>query len=525
MKYKIVIALYMRLSQDDGDFDAESNSIINQRLLLHSYVAEHFEDYEVLEFQDDGYSGVNLERPGVSQLLDKVKRGEIDCIIVKDLSRFSRDYIETGSYLEQIFPFAGVRFIAVNDGYDSEHYRGDVAGMSTAFKNLMNDLYCKDISVKVKSALQVKKEKGIYANGSCTFGYCKDPKDRHRLLVVEEEAAIVRRIFQMTLDGVSSHKIAQQFNTEGIKTPIEYKMERGIATMKPKGPQFVWDGSTICQMLRNATYAGDIVYDKYETPEVSGKSRLKPRSQWKIYRNHHEAIIDRETFEYVQKSRGVKSAAKYERYPLIGKLECGYCHKSLKIARTKNPYFFCGGRYVTQCERCIAQINVQFMEQYLLFRLQEEAERQADMQHVIAEAKRRAEQELSEEQKLRKQLTKELEELQEAESGIYERYVFQAIGREEYVKDKKNLQEQIECCKDRKEISDKRIKMLKIRIGDGECGVYEYMQDHSFTELTKEIVDRFIKRIVIYDEKSIEVEWNFPQNLSGVLFQYQLATV
>ena len=180
---------------------------------------------------------------------------------------------------------------------------------------------------------------------------------------------------------------------------------------------------------------------------------------------------------------------------------------------------------MTQCEGCIAQINVQFMEQYLLFRLQEEAERQGDMQHVIAEAKRRAEQELSEEQKLRKQLTKELEELQEAESGIYERYVFQAIGREEYVKEKKNLQEQIECCKDRKEISDKRIKILKTRIGDGECGVYEYMQDHSFTELTKEIVDRFIKRIVVYDEKSIEVEWNFPQNLSGVLFQYQLATV
>lgn len=525
MKYKRVIALYMRLSQDDGDFDAESNSIRNQRLLLHSYVAEHFEDCELLEFQDDGYSGVNLDRPGVSELLGRVKRGEIDCIIVKDLSRFSRDYIEAGSYLEQIFPFARVRFIAVNDGYDSEHYRGDVAGMSTAFKNLMNDLYCKDISVKVKSSLRVKKEKGIYANGSCTFGYRKDPKDRHKLLVAEEEAAIVRRIFQMTLDGVSSNKIAKQFNTEGIKTPIEYKMERGTATMKPKGSQFAWDASTICQMLRNATYAGDIVYDKYETPQVSGKSRLKPRDQWKIYRNHHEAIIDRETFECVQLSRGTKSAIRYERHPLTGRLVCGCCHKSLKIARTKNPYFFCGSRYVTQYEGCIAQINVQFMEQYLLFRLQEEAERQADMQHVIAEAKYRAEKELSEERKLRIQLTKELEELQEAESGIYERYVFQAIGREEYVKGKKDLQERIECCKDRKETSDKCIKMLQTRSGNEECRVYEYMQDHSFTELTKEIVDMFIKRIVIYDEKSIEVEWNFSKKLADALFQYQLATV
>lgn len=233
------------------------------------------------------------------ELLDKVRNGQIDCVVVKDLSRFSRDYIELGSYLEQIFPFAGVRFIAMNDGYDSEHYKGAVAGLDISFKNLMNDLYCKDISMKVKSALKIKKEKGIYANGSCPFGYCKDPEDRHKLLIDEEEAAIVRRIFQMALDGVSSYKIAKRFNAEGVKTPIEHKMERGIASRTPKGGQFEWNGSTIYQMLKNATYVGDMVYDKYETPEVSGKARLKPRSEWKIFKNHHEAIIDRDTFEHI----------------------------------------------------------------------------------------------------------------------------------------------------------------------------------------------------------------------------------
>ena len=170
MKRKTVIAIYMRLSQDDGDPNAESNSIVNQRHLLYSYVEKNFEDYELLEFQDDGYTGANFSRPGVSKLLERVRNGEVDCIIVKDLSRFSRDYIEIGAYLEQIFPFAGVRFIAVNDRYDSNRFKGDVAGLDTSFKNLMNDLYCKDISVKVKSALKMKKENGIYANGSCTFG-------------------------------------------------------------------------------------------------------------------------------------------------------------------------------------------------------------------------------------------------------------------------------------------------------------------------------------------------------------------
>ncbi len=382
MGYKITIALYMRLSQDDGSSDAESNSIVNQKRLLRCYAAKHFQEYNLLEFQDDGYTGTNFYRPGVAELLDKVREGKVDCILVKDLSRFSRDYIEIGYYLEQIFPFAGVRFIAINDGYDSNYYKGNVAGMDTAFKNLINDLYCKDISVKVKSSLEIKKEKGIYANGSCTFGYCKDPEDRHKLLIVEEEAAIVKRIFQMALDGVSSYKIAQQFNTERIKTPIEYKIERGIASMKPKGGKFAWNASTICQMLRNVTYAGDMVYDKYEATEVSGKAKLKPRKEWKVFRNHHKAIIDRDTFEYIQKSRGTKKDVKYKRHPLIGKMECGCCHKSLKIAHTKNPYFYCANRYLVQQSGCVSNANVQFVEQFLLFRLQEEA----DMQLAFMEA-------------------------------------------------------------------------------------------------------------------------------------------
>lgn len=441
MKCETVIAIYMRLSQDDGYLEAESNSIVNQRQLLHFYIAEHFENYELLEFVDDGYTGTNFNRPGVAELLDKVKEGKIDCIIVKDLSRFSRDYIEIGSYLEQIFPFAGVRFIAVNDEYDSDNYKGDVAGIDTAFKNLLNDLYCKDISVKAKTALRVKKEKGVYANGSCAFGYYKDSKDRHKLLIDEKEAAIVRRIFQMTLDGISSHEIAKQFNAEGVKTPIEYKMERGITFRMPKGVHFEWDGPSICHILRNAAYAGDFVYDKYETPEVGGKPRLKPQSEWKVFKDHHEAIIDRDIFERIQQSRGTKNAVKYERHPLIGKIECGRCHRSLRIARIKNPYFFCSNRYVSRCEGCVSRINVQFLEQYLLFRLQEEADRQADMQQEL----------------------------------------------------------------------DSCTQTLKVKISEEKSGIYEYVQNHGLTELTKEIADRFVKKIVIYDKRNIEVEWNLAE--------------
>lgn len=523
MKHKIVIAIYMRLSQDDGDSDRESNSIVNQRHFLYSYVEKHFENYDLLEFQDDGYTGANFLRPGISELLEKVKNGKVDCIIVKDLSRFSRDYIEIGAYLEQIFPFAGVRFIAVNDGYDSDRFKGNVAGMDTSFKNLLNDLYCKDISVKVKSALKMKKESGIYANGSCTFGYRKDPEDRHKLLIDEEEADIVRRIFQMTLDGISSHKIAQTFNAEGVKTPIEYKMERGIATMTPKGKRFEWSGSTICQMLRNATYAGDIVYDKYETPEVSGKSRLKPRSEWKVFRDHHEAIIDRDTFEYIQKSRGVKKAVKHKRHPLIGKMECGYCHKSLKIEHTKNPYFFCGNKYVTQYKGCVERVNVQFLEEYLLFRLQEEAERQVDIHSFCMEVKNRIEQELELLYERKNQAKEKLKDVQTAQTEIYEEYVFKKRSKDDYIEEKRELKKQEECFMNLSDDLEKRIRTLQEVLSESVTDVYEYLQNRSLTELTQEVADRFVKRIVVYDEWNIEVEWNFSEKLPEEVREYQLA--
>ncbi len=513
MKRKTVIAIYMRLSQDDGDFDGESNSIVNQRHLLHSYVEKHFENYELLEFQDDGYTGTNFRRPGVSELLANVRDGRVDCVIVKDLSRFSRDYIEIGAYLEQIFPFAKVRFIAVNDGYDSDRFKGDVAGIDTSFKNLINDLYCKDISVKVKSALKAKKENGIYANGSCTFGYRKDQEDRHKLLIDEEEANIVRRIFQMAMDGVSSHKIAQTFNAEGVKTPIEYKMERGIAAMAPKGKRFEWSAPTICQMLRNAAYAGDMVYDKYETPQVGGKPRLKPRSEWKVFRNHHEAIIDRGTFEHIQKSRGVKKAVKHKRHPLIGKMECGYCHKSLKIERTKNPYFFCGNKYVTRYKGCVERVNVQFLEEYLLFGLQEEAGRQADMHSVCMEAKNRAAQELESLDMRKKQADKKRKSIQAAQAGIYEEYVLKHRSRAGYIAEKRELQKQERHYMDLSDELAERMGTLKERLSGAEADVYGYLPGYGDMGLTQEVVDKYVKKVVVYDEHNIEVEWDFPGGL------------
>ena len=272
------IAIYMRLSKEDEKDcrKEESNSIRNQRALAEAYVKDHFKEYKLLEFQDDGYTGTNFDRPGVTALLKEVKDGKIDCIVVKDFSRFSRDYIELGSYIEQIFPFMKVRFISINDRYDSDEREQRGGILDIRFKHLLYDLYSKDLSVKGKSSLEVKKKQGLYISGNCPFGYEKAAGNRHMLVIAEDEAQVVRKIFDMSASGFTSSQIAK----------------------------VVWENTMICAILRNRVYVGDMIYGRYERLQVGGKNRQKPKDEWKIFMNHHEPIIEREVFEAVQERRG-----------------------------------------------------------------------------------------------------------------------------------------------------------------------------------------------------------------------------
>lgn len=308
---KYPIAIYMRVSKEDAKDKEESNSIGMQRMLLRKFVAEKFSDYELSEFCDDGYTGTNFERPGVQKLLEQVRDSEISCIVVKDFSRFARDYIELGAYLEQIFPFLGVRFLSVNDNYDSSDYQGGIAGIDVNFRNLLYDLYSKDLSLKVRSSLAVRKEQGQYISGNSPFGYEKDPDDRHALVIAQDEAEIVKRIFSLKVEGYSSTQIARLFNADGIKTPIEFKMEKGRTRRAPKGGKFQWSTGTICQILRNEIYIGNIVQKKYEKDFVGGKNHIRPREEWLTGYDHHEPIIERAVFEKVQEGRGKRRSPQH----------------------------------------------------------------------------------------------------------------------------------------------------------------------------------------------------------------------
>lgn len=318
---KYPIAIYIRVSKEDDKEKVESNSIGMQRMLLHRFVAERFSDYELFEFCDDGYTGTNFERPGVQKLLERVKDSEISCIVVKDFSRFARDYIELGAYLEQIFPFLGVRFVSVNDHYDSADYQGSIAGIDVSFKNLLYDLYSRDLSLKVRSSLAVRKEQGQYITGNPPFGYEKDPADRHALIIAQDEAEVVKKIFSLTVEGYSSTQIARLFNANRVKTPIEFKIEKGRTRREPKGERFHWSTGTICQILRNEIYIGNIVQKKFEKDFVGGKNHLRPRVEWLTSYDHHEPIIERSVFEKVQERRGRKRNPRQgAAHPLRGEL-------------------------------------------------------------------------------------------------------------------------------------------------------------------------------------------------------------
>lgn len=298
------IAGYYRLSVEDDGTEPESSSIANQRRLIKSYVRQDAElsQYPYCEFFDDGYSGTTMDRPGMGKLLAAVKRGELYAVIVKDISRFSRDYIDLGTYMERIFPLLGIRFIAVLDHYDSKEHMENGVTMEIACKGLLADFYCKDVSAKVKSALEARRRMGKYAVGNTPFGYAKAADDKYQLVIVPQEAETIRYIFRLAAAGSTLTQICQRLNLERIPTPQQYKaLRREQAGTQLQLPEKRWQAGMVRSILTNESYIGNMVYGKTKQAAVGSKKKLcKPKEEWKIFEAHHEAIVDRELFDALQ---------------------------------------------------------------------------------------------------------------------------------------------------------------------------------------------------------------------------------
>ena len=274
---KYVIALYIRLSIEDYKYD--SLSIENQSLVLNEYAASMPESLnaEVIEFIDNGYSGTNFERPQVQKLIEMVRANKIDCIIVKDFSRFGRNSIETGYFIERVFPLFHTRFISISDDFDSNNFKGDTGGMDVAFKYLISEYYSRDMSTKTKSAKYAKMQRGEYQSKICPYGYRKS--DDGRMEPDPEAAAVVQMIFQLAANGTNAASITRELYKRGIPTPGEYKAARGNHTHDITRTRGIWSSSTVLRILEDERYIGSYVIGKRAVLEVGGnRSRLKDRA-------------------------------------------------------------------------------------------------------------------------------------------------------------------------------------------------------------------------------------------------------
>ncbi len=335
---------YERISREDameiGSGKNESNSISNQRDLIRNFVKSN-EDIELLkEYADDGFSGVNFERPGFCRMMEDIRAGVINCVIVKDLSRFGRNYIEVGKYLEKIFPLLGVRFIAISENYDTANSARGSDQLVIPFMNLVNDVYCRDISVKIRTSFEMKQKKGDYVGSFAPYGYKKAPDDIHHFVIDEKAAVTVRRIFELTLAGVSNKNIAELLNREGVLSPAGYKQMEGgkyFAAFQKK-PQPEWSALTIRRILMNRVYIGTLEQGKtYSVNYKVKERRARDRERWYSVENSHEPIVDRKTFELVQKvldmgcrtSPGRMKSQEETVYPFSGLVHCGQCGEIL----------------------------------------------------------------------------------------------------------------------------------------------------------------------------------------------------
>ncbi|WP_312432324.1 recombinase family protein [Lacrimispora sp.] len=514
---KKLLAGYIRLSRED-EGEGESNSIMNQRELLKNFVesSPELSQYEVIEFCDDGYSGTNFERPGVKALLEEVREGNINCIIVKDLSRFGRNYIDIGDYLEQIFPFLGVRFISINDCFDSNDFDGTTGGLDVGFRNLIYFLYSKDLSQKVRSAKRTRMEKGEFIGSHAPYGYVKSPENRKKLVIDEAAAAVVRRIFAMADCGKNAVQIAATLNSENIPTPYAYKRLKGCERkFNVVGNSNYWLNTTVLSIIRDERYTGKMVSGKNRNPVVGSKhGKRVPKSEWIVVPNTHEAIISEEQFILVQDrfSSPIKKIRKYtEVRPLLGKVKCGVCRRNMRRSNStpEKAYYYCEShQYVADSECPKDRILESSLIQTVLSVIHTQMEVMLDMEQLLDRVKSQSRQEITALTEEIRQLQAVLTKLGASKIKMYERYKNGILDRESYTGIKAEINKHIE-------ETDAKITELEATLQSSyqEKRQPRYIIERfkcyeGFTELSKEMVDELIDSIHVNGSEEVEIVWN-----------------
>ena len=336
------VAGYIRLSKEDRIKD-ESNSVTNQKLIITSYIKKN-EDLELFDFYiDDGYSGTTFDRPEYKRMIKDIVEGKVNTIIVKDLSRFGRNHIESDNYIENILPGYNVRFISIIDDVDSFKNPKSVCSIEIPLKNLMNDQYARDISEKVRSTLKIKQLNGEFIGVTAPYGYLKNPKDKHKFIIDKEASYIVKKIFNMILLGKSRKEIAEHLNNKNVLTPSLYKLNKENNNNEELILSKKWNAEIVNRILRNETYIGTLIQNIKTKPNYRTDKLIDVnKDEWIITENHHEPIISKDKFEEVQNILDKQKCSRNSEDILLSYLKCADCGSLLYLKKGKNKkYYYC----------------------------------------------------------------------------------------------------------------------------------------------------------------------------------------
>lgn len=523
---------YLRLSKEDDDIakseTLQSNSIENQKEYIEDYLQSKPEIRVVDFYIDDGYSGVNFDRPDFQRMLQDIKDKKINCVIVKDLSRLGRNYIEVGKYIERLFPFLGVRFIAINDNFDSADDAALSNNIIVPFKNLINDAYCRDISIKIRSHLEVKRKRGEFIGAFPVYGYMRG-EDKNKLIVDSCAAEIVKEIFAMKMEGMSQQAIADELNRLGVLSPAEYKKEQGSGykTVFQTHSRAKWTAVAVLRVLTNEVYMGTLIQGKESTPNYKVRVReKKPKEEWIRVENAHEAIISRTDFELIsdilQKdtrvSTGKSAVSVYSGYLVCADCGCSMVRKKVRSGSLEYVYYVCSGNKKDKDICSSHRISENTLNMAITKTLQLHLKQLGDLQESIRYIRETS----GNSDKIKKLVLQsekrkeDIEKYNRLKLECYEDYKKELITQDEYMLFKKELDNRIEEIQRAITELGKKKRMLLDGGYEKESLLEKFLTSKEI-ELKRSILVRFISRIYVYEDHRIEIIFRYQDEIRQLL--------
>ena len=537
-------AIYVRLSIENSGKDDDGDSIANQISFCKAYLAEHADLKLYGIYEDNGEKGTNFDRPEFKRMMDDIRSGKVKCVLVKDLSRFGRDYIEAGEYLEKIFPFMGIRFISITDGYDSLTCDDAEGALMIPLKNMINDVYAKDISRKITTSFRARQEKGEFLPAFAPYGYVKSKEVAYRYEVDQETAPYVRMIFEWKAEGVSHNEICKRLNAMGAVTPARRKVDLGIWRAE-RYKNTVWFGRTIIDILKNPTYTGCIVYGRIPKSLYEGiKMHRAPEEEWRYVPNAHEPIISQELFDKVQKmfaDRAKKFQKKMnENAPLRelvtnhfkGKIYCGDCGKRMRFVKpTDKRYpidqnhavYVCGGYLDSGYSRCSRHsIRYPLVAEAVLAAIKVQLEFALKQEQFIRQMRGSVrEKNLIDKYVGRiNYLSQELKKINGKRESLFENFAEGILDEAEYQFAKKKYDD--EAADMEKKLAVEKAK--KAQLDDVLLLSNEWLgaihQAENIAEIDSDLVKYLISSVKVFEDNRVEVELNFAEqrNIFNIIY-------